>query len=251
MLSIRHKFFADTWILLLEQLFEIRTTWYWHLLFAIVLPVAMVFGFARIGSDEPTREHLVLIVTGATIFSVVNDGLYVMAVRIGQMRQSGMMLYYASLPIRKSAFIIALMLSRLLITIPGMLITLVVGSLIYDLGFSLNIGVVLLLLFLGLMFSSLGMVLGMWLDNVELILVVVNLLLFVLIMATPVFIAPHALPQPLQVFSFALPPTYAAAALRSILSGILDTAFYLNVAVLIGLMLLSLIWLERRGRWQL
>lgn len=248
---LSRKFFSDLWILLLEQLFEIRTTWYWHLLFAIVLPVAMVFGFARIGSDEPSQEHLVLIVTGAAIFSVVNDGLYVMAVRIGQMRQSGMLIYYAALPIHKTAFIMALMLSRLLITLPGMLVTLVVGSAMYDLNFSLNVSVVLLLLFLGLVFSSLGMMLGMWLDNAELILVVVNLLLFVLIMATPVFIAPQALPEPLQWMSYALPPTYAAAALRSMLTGALDSAFYLNTAVLIGLMLFSFIWLERRGRWQL
>lgn len=248
---VRRKFLIDLWILLLEQLFEIRTTWYWHLLFAVVLPVAMVFGFARIGTATPSRESLVFIVSGAAIFAVVNDGLYAMAIRIGQMRQSGMLLYYATLPIRRTAFIIALMISRLLITMPGMMITLVFGSTLYHLDFSLNMSVILLLLFLGLTFSALGMTLGMWLDNVELIQVVVNLLLFVLIMATPVFIAPQALPGPLQVISLALPPTYAAAALRSMLTGVLDTPFYLNLSVLTAFMFLSFIWLERRGRWQL
>src|SRR5882724_3254019 len=95
------KFAIDLKYLWLEQMLEIRTIWYWYLIFSLVLPLAMVFGFTRIGSGLTDTNSLIYIISGSAIFSVANDGLYTMAVRIGSMKKEGMLLYYASLPINK------------------------------------------------------------------------------------------------------------------------------------------------------
>src|SRR5262249_2537685 len=78
---------VDFKFLLLEQLLEIRVTWYWHVMFALIMPMALVFGFGRIGSGLKDTASLLYIISGAAIFSVANDGLHVMATRIGVMRK--------------------------------------------------------------------------------------------------------------------------------------------------------------------
>src|ERR1043165_3857626 len=125
------KFAVDLKYLWLEQMLEIRTIWYWYFIFSLFLPIAMVFGFARIGSGLTDANSLIYIISGSAIFSVANDGLYTMAIRIGSMKKEGMLLYYASLPINKVAFVTAIMVSRLRVTLPGMVAPILFGSLIY------------------------------------------------------------------------------------------------------------------------
>ena len=231
----KHKFAVDLKYLLLEQLLEIRNTWYWHISFALVLPIAFVFGFGRIGGDGASIERILFIISGSAIFSVANDGLFVMASRIGVMRRDGILIYYASLPISNSAFLLAMMISRLLITLPGMIAPLLFGAWLYQIPLSLNLWVFLLLPITGLALSSMGMMLGVLIENLDILHMITNILMFVLVMATPVFIPVDALPLPLQVFGYLMPPTYAAEALRVALNGTIDSGFYLNVGILCGM----------------
>jgi ABC-2 type transport system permease protein len=101
--------------------------------------------------------------------------------------------------------------------------------------------------------SAIGMALGSFIDEPELIQVVVNLLLFVLVTMAPVFtFTPmSALPLPLQLLGYCLPPTYAADAIRHILSGNIGPAFYTDLLVLIGMTGLSFVILSRWLRWRL
>jgi ABC-2 type transport system permease protein len=244
------KFFVDLHYLLLEQLLEIRLTWYWHVIFALVLPMALVFGFGRIGSGVKDRESLLYIITGSAIFSVANDGLYVLATRIAVMRKEGILVYYASLPISRFALMTALIFSRLVITLPGMLVPILFGSMIYQVQFTFSPWILLLLPLIGLSMSAIGMALGSLVENLEVMQVLANILLFVLIMAAPVFIPLQALPLPLQILGYALPPTYAAVALRMALNGMITGSFYVNVAVLAAMMVVSFLALNRWLKWR-
>lgn len=244
-----HKLAVDFRFLLLEQLLEIRNTWYWHVIFALILPVAFVFGFGRLGGDPASSRSLLYIVSGSAVFAVANDGLYVMASRIGLMRRDGRLLYYASLPISQTAFVLAQILSRLLITLPGMLVPILFGSWLYDLSFHFSPWILLLLPLTGLSLSAMGMLLGTMVENLEILQMIANLLLFTLVMAAPVFTPMDALPLPLQVVGLVLPPTYAAAALRAILSGTIDAAFYLDLGILGGMTLVGFFAVKRWLRW--
>jgi ABC-2 type transport system permease protein len=246
----RAKFFVDLKFLLLEQFLEIRVTWYWHIIFALVLPMALVFGFGRIGSGLKDRESLLYIISGSAIFSVANDGLYVLATRIGVMRKEGILVYYASLPISRFALMTALIVSRLVITIPGMIVPILFGSTIYHVPFAFSPWILALLPLTGLTLSSIGMALGSLIENLEIIQVLANLLLFILIMVAPVFIPIHALPLPLQVLGYLLPPTYAAAALRMTLDGTINGDFYLYLGILAVMMLVSIAILNRWLTWR-
>ncbi len=230
---------------------EIRTIWYWYFVFSLFLPLAMVFGFARMGSGLTDHASLIYIISGSAIFSVANDGLYTVAIRIGSMKKEGMLLYYASLPISKIAFVIAIVLARLVVTLPGMLAPLAFGSIVYHVDLDFNLWIVLLLPLVALAMSSIGMALGSFINSLEMIQIVVNMLLFMLVMAAPVFIPVQALPLPLQILGYLLPPTYAADALRHALTGDIGTAFYTDIAVLSVMIIISFYILNRWLRWRL
>jgi ABC-2 type transport system permease protein len=73
----------------------------------------------------------------------------------------------------------------------------------------------------------------------------------VLLMAAPVFIPIEALPWPLQLLGYALPPTYAADALRLVLVGTISTRFYLDIAMLLAMTVGGLAVLSRWLRWRI
>jgi ABC-2 type transport system permease protein len=244
------KFLVDFKFLLLEQMLQIRVTWYWHVLFGLVLPVALVFGFGRIGSGTQDRASLLYVISGAAIFAVANDGLYKMATRIAIMRKEGIMLYYASLPISRFALMSALLVSRLVITLPGMLVPIVFGMAIYNVQFEFSPWIVVLLPLTALVLSALGMALGVLIENLEMIQMVTNMLVFLLVMGAPVFIPMSALPVPLQVIGLLLPPTYAAAALRMALSGNINGEFFLYMAILAAMLPVSFGLLNRWLTWR-
>src|SRR5581483_10534185 len=216
----RMKFWVDFKYLWLEQMMEIRVAWYWYLLFSLVIPLAMVFGFARFGRGLTDQSSLIYIISGSAIFAVVNDGLYAMAIRLGSMKKEGILVYYASLPISRVAFAGAIMFSRLVVLLPGMLCPILLGSAIYGI-------------------------------NLEMTNWIVTSVLFLVVMAAPVFIPITALPLPLQFLSYAFPPTYAADALRRLLLGDVNLAFYLDMAMLALMVVVSFFVFKRWSFWRL
>lgn len=244
------KFLVDLKYLWLEQMLEVRTTWYGYAVFSILLPLTIVFGFARIGSGLQDPTSLLYIVSGAAVFAVANDGIYSMAIRTGSMKKDGTLTYYASLPISKIAFLMAMIFSRLLLTLPGMIIPLLFGRLVYHIDVVLSPWLVILMPLTALSLSAIGMAVGVLIDNLEIIQMVVNLLLFVLIMAAPVFMPMAALPLPLQLLAYCLPPSYAADAMRQALSNTIGVTFFSDVGILTGMTLISFVILNRWLTWR-
>ena len=249
--SQRLKFWVDLKYLWLEQMMEIKVSWYWYLLFSLVIPLAMVFGFARFGRGLTDQTSLIYIISGSAIFAVVNDGLYAMAMRLGAMKKEGMLVYYASLPINKVAFVMAIMTSRLLILLPGMIFPILAGSIIYNVHLQLSPWIFVLLPLTALSMSIVGMAVGLMVDNLELTNWIVTSVLFLVVMAAPVFIPISALPVPIQFLSYAFPPSYAADALRRLFVGDMGTTFYLDLAILTLMVAASFYIFRRWSFWRL
>jgi ABC-2 type transport system permease protein len=245
------KFFVDIKFLFLEQILEVRYSWYIYLVFSVILPVTMVFGFARLGGQRTDTEGLIYIICGSAIFAVASDGLYMLALRIGSMKKDGMLLYYASLPISKAAFLIAIVLSRLTVVLPAMLLPIIFGAWFYDLPLHFNLWILVVLPLTALSLSVIGMAIGAFIDNIEVTQILVNVLLLVMVMAAPVFTPMQALPLPLQILGYFLPPTYAAAALRAAITGSFDLSLYGNLAMLGIMTFISFVVANRYLRWQL
>jgi hypothetical protein len=70
------------------------------------------------------------------------------------------------------------------------------------------------------------------------------------LLAAPIFIPAEALPLPLRILAYLLPPTYAADALRQALSGTISMSFFVDLAVLLVLTFTGVGVVGRRLRWR-
>ncbi|NEC83043.1 ABC transporter permease, partial [Streptomyces sp. SID7958] len=241
---------VDLKYLWLEQMLEVRTTWSWVLMFGLLMPAAMVFGLTRIGNGLSDEQSLLFIVSGAAIFSVANEGIGTLAQRIGVLRQDGMMVYYASLPISRISFLAAMVFSRLLLILPGLITPMITAKLMYDTDFVISPALLIVLPLSCMALSAIGLAIGTLVRSMDLLLVIVNLMIFVLLLVAPVLIPIESLPVPLQVFGYLLPPTYAAESLRLALMGDFGTAFLLNIAALSAMTAVGLAGANRWLRWR-
>jgi ABC-2 type transport system permease protein len=234
----------------LEQMLEVRTTWTWSLVFGLLMPVAMVFGLTRIGVNHVDSSSVLYVVSGTAVFALTAEGVATLAQRVGAIRSQGMMVYYASLPITPAPFLAALVLSRLLLVLPGVFTPVIAARLMYGLSFPVSPALLLIVPLASLALSAFGLVVGMFVDSVELIVIITNLLLFVLLLAAPVLIPSLALPVPLRVAGYLLPPTYAADGFRHALNGQLGGTFIVDVLVLGVMAVCALYGAGRWTRWR-
>ncbi|MFF0117133.1 ATP-binding cassette domain-containing protein [Streptomyces prasinus] len=239
--------FAYLW---LEQMLEVRSTWPWTLMFGFLMPLAMVFGLSRIGTAPAGSESMLYIVSGAAVFALATEGIATLAQRIGHLKSQGQMLYYASLPISKASFVAALVCARLVLVAPGLLTPVLAAKYLFGADVVLSPVLLLVLPLSALALAALGMTIGSLIDDVELTVVVTNLLVFVLLLASPVLMPPEALPAPLRLAGFLLPPTYAADGLRLSLAGDLGPALLLDLLVLTAMAAAGLAAAARWLRWR-
>lgn len=244
------KFWTDFSCLWQEQMAEVRVNWMWYALFSVFMPIILVFGFTRIGSGLSDSTSLLYIISGSMILTLASDGIYGMAIKLGEMKYENTLIYYISLPINRFAFILALILSRLIVTVPGMIAPLIFGTLFYDFDVHLSLWLVLLVPAISISFAILGLVIGVWVKSLNLIQLIVNALLFVILMASPVFMPMEALPLPLRVIGYFMPMTYASSALRDGITGNFGSAFYLNTAIVIVISVAALFFLARYWQWR-
>lgn len=244
------KYWQEFRLLFMVQMLEERRWWMPIVLVTAFFPLVMVFGLGIIGSGQ-TRAGLAYIITGSTIVSLTTVGVTVVAQELAQMKEQGVFLYYASLPVAKGSLLLAVLASRLVLQLPGILGALVGGSLLYGYHLSPNPLLLLILPLTALALSGAGAAMGILIPSLQLVNVLSQFALFVVLFCAPVMIPIDRLPLPLQWFGLLLPPSYAADALRRVITGISDPRLLLDLAILAGFAALSLVGVTRGLRWRL
>ena len=245
------KFFVDLWVLWLEQMAEVRVNWPIYLLFSVIFPIVLVFGFTRLGTGLTDSMSLLYIISGSIIMSLTSDGIATMATNIAQLKRENSLMYYASLPINRLSFVLALILFRFVIMIPSMIAPLVFGAFAYDFQISLNPWLIILIPLISVSCSIFGLFIGIVIESANLINLVANAVMIMVVLAAPIFMPFESLPLPLQWISYFVPLTYAATALREAMSGTIGLTFYLNAGVLLAITAAALIYLTRFWQWRL
>ena len=246
------KFFVDLKYLFLEQIFLLRTIWSLTLIFSLFMPLSLIFGLSKFGSGLADTNSLVYIITGSAIFSIGIEGIYTMSQRVSVMKAQQKFIFYASLPISKTALILALLSSRILVVgLPGILAPVFIGSLAYGLPLQPTlIWIVVLMPLTGFCLATLGMTIGVVVENQELVGLIANLLTFIMLLAAPIYIPATSLPLPLQIVSLFFPPTYAADALRHCVTGNLNQDFYSDIAVLVIMTGICFFLINKFMKWR-
>ncbi|MFE6939049.1 ABC transporter ATP-binding protein/permease [Streptomyces chartreusis] len=233
-----------------EHMLIVRTSWHVHMVFGIFMPLTMVFGFSRIGSGLTDQASLLYIASGSGVFSIAALGTTAIAQRIGAIKAEGSMMYYASLPISKVAFVTAFVAARLLLIAPGLVTSLLAVEVLYDIELTLSPTLLFVYPLTALPLAALGLVIGSLIDKIELISIVTYMLNFLLLLGAPLLIPMESLPVALRVISYVMPTSYGADAIRHSVTGDIDGTFALDVAVLAVASVASLWIADRALRWR-
>ncbi|MGZ6827681.1 MAG: ABC transporter permease [Mycobacteriales bacterium] len=211
------------------------------LLFVATLQSVGILLLLRGVVDEGSRTTSQQVVAGATVLVVAFVALNLLAQRFGMLRGTGALDHFATLPVPGSLVVLATAASYATFTVPGAVVTGVVGALLYGLPLAHLWVLVLVLPLAGASLAGLGACLGLLAPRPELATVAGQLgmsgILFLGI------IPEHRLPAVAQAVRAAVPSTYATDALASSFSRHLDAGLLLEdlgVCLVVAVLALTL-----------
>ena len=217
---------------------------------SVLLNLGMVFAFSFIsGSRDPELGRY--FVSGAAVMSLVTLGVMMVAQDMAQSRRNGAILYYASLPISKTAFILAVVTGNGMAAVPGMIITLLVGSWYFGFSLALNPLMLAVVPLSAISLAGVGAAIGLGIPNWRVAGLVAQATMFFIMFFAPVMIPLERLPTVLQWTGRILPPTYAAQAFRAALLPDITVALLTDLAILALFGLGSLAIVVRTLKWRL
>jgi len=209
------------------------------LLFVATLQSVGILLLLRGVVDEGSRTTSQQVVAGATVLVVAFVALNLLAQRFGALRGSGALDHYATLPVSGAVVVLATAASYATFTVPGAVLTAVLGALLYGLPLAHLWVLVLVLPVAGASLAGLGACLGLLAPRAELATVAGQLgmsgVLFLGI------IPADRLPGVAQAIRAVVPSTYATDALASSFDRQLDAGLLLaDLGVCLGVAILAL-----------
>ena len=244
------NFWTEFKVLFLAFLLLVRNSLPFLLFFQTVVPLAFVFAMGHYAGYRPANEQLIHIVAGTITFNLAYLGLMSVASRLSWMREEGSLLYYCALPINKASFILALLCSRTLMILPSMIIPILGGMLMYNLDLNIELWLPVIIILGTFVLAIIGTTLGVLIKNNELLLVITNSLIFVMALASPTFLTAASLPWPLQLLGWLMPTTYISEAITLSLSGQYGITFIVDIAMLIVMGGLGLLFTAKFLEWR-
>jgi ABC-2 type transport system permease protein len=183
------------------------------LLFVATLQSVGILLLLRGVVDQTSDTTAQQVVAGSTVLVVAFVALNLLAQRFGALRASGALDHYATLPVSGAAVVLATAAAYATFTVPGAVLTAVVGALVYGLPLGHLWLLVVVLPLAGAGLAGLGASLGLLAPRPELATVLGQLgmsgVLFVGI------IPAARLPEVLRAVRAAVPSTYAVDALAA------------------------------------
>jgi ABC-2 type transport system permease protein len=225
-------YFTQLSDLFLMQLTNWRWSWPAVLILGIASPIFLILLLSLFTPPDDT-EALSYILTGNMVLALLLDGLSKTSNHFVYMRTNGQLEYFATLPIHRSALILATVLAFLLLSLPSVVSTLLLGGLLLNVEFAISPLIVLVIPLIVLSLAGLGALIGLigrTPDQVGSMSLLATLLLFGF---GPVLVPASRLPDFMDVLSLLSPSTYAASALRHVVLGTSEAIpLWLDIAVL-------------------
>jgi ABC-2 type transport system permease protein len=242
-------FFVQLLDLCLMELTNWRWSWQTIVLTSLITPIlsTIALGNFAFGSSVETQAY---ILTGNLLMALMFGNLNHVATRFTYMRFAGTLDYYATLPIYRSALIMATVLSFFVLSLPSLIATLAFGALFLKLPLIFNPLILLVIPLSVLPLAGLGALIGTNARTPEAGSSVSLLMTMVMLFLGPVLIPADRLPKLLLAIGHLNPATYAASALRQTLLKPTTGAIVGDLVALAGFSLLTFYWVGRRLDWR-
>jgi ABC-type multidrug transport system permease subunit len=167
---------------------------------------------------EPGSRYIDWLIPGLIGMNIMGGGLWGLGFITVDLRMRKLLKRFVATPMRRSDFLLSLMVSRLLFLIPEVVAILLAGRLIFGLevkGSLLSVAAVALLG--AACFSGIGLLIGSRTSKIETISGLLNLIMLPMWIFSGTFFSARRFPDPIQPFVQALPLTQLNNALRAVI----------------------------------
>lgn len=223
------------WVQLTGLLFIELTNWRWSwramLVTGTLAPVLSTLALGIFARDSGPQA-LAYVLTGNLVVSLMFGNMGAIESHVSYMRFRGSLEYFATLPVRRAMLILAMLAAFLLLSLPALAATLLVGNWFLKVPLHPHPLTLLVIPLCALPLSGIGALIGAAARTPEessAIRLVITLLLAGM---GPVLIPPEKLAPALIWLGRFSPATYAASALRQALLGPLTGRFWLDLGML-------------------
>ncbi|OKH48922.1 ABC transporter [Calothrix sp. HK-06] len=234
--------------LLLMELTNWRWSWQSTMLTSMVAPILGIVALGSIASTSQDTNAYIL--TGNLVMSLMFGNLNNLASRFTFMRFAGNLDYYATLPIRREALIIATVISFFLLSLPSLLVTVIFGALFLKIHLVINPLILLVVPLCVLPLAGLGAVIGVYSRTISESDSLSLLLTMVMLFIGPVLIPANRLPSLLLSLGYLSPATYGASALRQTLLAPVTQRFFLDIIALLAFTLITFWFTVTKLDWR-
>jgi ABC-2 type transport system permease protein len=236
--------------LTLIQLTNWRWSWRSTVIISMIFPILSI-GALGIFARNSGPDALAYVVTGNIVLSLLFRTVGQVSNNFSYMRVVGMLDYFATLPIYRSALILASVFAFLLLSLPSTLWTLAMGALILRIPLAISPWIIVVIPLVSLTLCGLGALIGLVGRTPQEVDSISTLTTFLLLAVGPVIIPADALPGVVQVIGLFSPATYAASALRQEVLGLPDRIPLAVDMLALTVLLLGFLWLvAQRIDWR-
>lgn len=120
-------------ILLRMQMARVRTAWRPYLIVSSAMPLGIAVLMRAVMEEGQVEEFGVQIVAGSAILAIAMTAIVMLAQRVASLKESGAIDLYSTLPVARGAVIGAVLVSFAIFALPGTIIVVGLGALMFDL----------------------------------------------------------------------------------------------------------------------
>jgi len=220
------------------------------MLIQVALSLGLVLGMGYL-IPNITESTATFLVTGTATQSFVTVGLVMLPQMLAQAKAEGRMEYFLTLPISREAYLMSLVALSAVFALPGVAFCIAFGAWHYDLSFTLDPMVLVVMVLSVLSLAGVGVAMAVYSPHQQLVNALAQLIIFYVLFFAPILLPASQLPEVLQITAKLAPPTYAADAVRATLTDLPDTHLARDLWVMTGFagasIALSAFAIRRRG----
>lgn len=245
------RLWEQVWDLFLVELTNWRWSWRGMVVVGTIAPLMSMLGLSMFAQDS-----------GPIALQYVWTGNIVLALMFGLqnnvqnhfvfMRENGALHYFATLPIHRSALLLAIIAAFFILNLPAVLMTIIAGAWLLEIPIQPSPLLLLIIPLCSIPMASIGAMIGNRARNPQEAGSINLIVTFLLLAIGPVLFPPDRLPDFMVTLGRLSPATYAASALRQGLVSGLTSQIWIDLAVLagtsVGMLALVGRWLDWRER---
>jgi ABC-2 type transport system permease protein len=120
-------------VLLWMQMSRVRTSWRPYLIVSSAMPLGIAVLMRAVIEPEQVAEFGQQIVAGSAVLAIAMTAIVMLAQRVAALKASGAIDFYSTLPVGRSSVIASVLVSFAVFALPGTIIVLFFGALMFDL----------------------------------------------------------------------------------------------------------------------